>query len=231
MELGFIFDLNGTIIKSSSLQEKSIIEYVKSKTVHIDIETLNFIKSLILLSTIEISKKIKEKFNINDDIERVSNGINSIKNEILSSNKLKDKKVNISYIEGFEEFCKNAKDNNIKVAIATNAPMKFINTVDKILNLKKVFGKNIFSCEHVNNVKKPDPKLFIYTMNQLNLKPQNCCIFEDSESGILAANKSGAGYIVRMETQKTSHNSKVANVTIKDFFEAKIESIIKAISN
>jgi HAD superfamily hydrolase (TIGR01509 family) len=230
MKIGFVFDLNGTIIKSSYLQEKAILEYLKYVGIEINYLISLFVKNLILLSTVEISKRLKDEFKIEDGLDQISNKINLIKNEILKKNKLDCKDVNISYMEGFYDFCIEAKNNNILLAIATNAPIKFIKTIDEILNLKDLFGDNIFSCEHVGNVKKPNPKLFVYAMNQLKLDYRNCCIFEDSESGIIAANAAGAGCIVRIESKKTFHKSEIANIRVKDFTELKLKKIIQLIS-
>lgn len=38
---------------------------------------------------------------------------------------------------------------------------------------------------------KPDPEVFLIAANKLNLKPEECVVFEDSVAGIEAANKAG----------------------------------------
>ena len=44
-----------------------------------------------------------------------------------------------------------------------------------------------------NRIKpKPSPEPYIYAMKKLNIKKENCLIFEDSEVGLLSANRSSA---------------------------------------
>ena len=48
---------------------------------------------------------------------------------------------------------------------------------------------------------KPDPEIFIKTMDQLQLNPQNCLVVEDSISGVQAAKNAG----IRVVGITTSH--------------------------
>jgi sugar-phosphatase len=46
---------------------------------------------------------------------------------------------------------------------------------------------------------KPDPECYIKAMQQFNMQPHECLIFEDAPIGIEAASASGANYIIVKE--------------------------------
>lgn len=80
--------------------------------------------------------------------------------------------------------------NEYIIALVTTASRK--NTED-ILNHFEVL--DLFDClitqEDITKT-KPDPEGFITTMKRFNIEPKETVIFEDSDVGILAAQRSGA---------------------------------------
>ena len=59
----------------------------------------------------------------------------------------------------------------------------------KEMNIEEVFDF-ITTKETVKN-KKPDPEVYFTIMNHFNIKPSECLIFEDSYTGVMAANRAG----------------------------------------
>lgn len=57
------------------------------------------------------------------------------------------------------------------------------------MNIEEVFDL-ITTKETVKN-KKPDPEVYFTIMNYFGVKPEECLIFEDSYTGVLAANRAG----------------------------------------
>ncbi len=57
------------------------------------------------------------------------------------------------------------------------------------MNIKEVFDL-ITTKESVKN-KKPDPEVYLTVMQYFNVEPEQCLIFEDSYTGVLAANRAG----------------------------------------
>ena len=59
----------------------------------------------------------------------------------------------------------------------------------KEMNIEEVFDF-ITTKETVKN-KKPDPEVYFTIMNHFNIEPSECLIFEDSYTGVMAANRAG----------------------------------------
>ena len=43
---------------------------------------------------------------------------------------------------------------------------------------------------------KPFPDLFLLAAERMGVRPQDCCVFEDSDLGILAATRAGMGSVL-----------------------------------
>lgn len=84
-------------------------------------------------------------------------------------------------------------DYDVKIAIASTARRENLLAVLNYLDLNNLFDL-IMTGESVVNG-KPDPEIYIETMNKLNVASVQTLIFEDSEIGIAAAKASGANYI------------------------------------
>ncbi len=89
---------------------------------------------------------------------------------------------------GALDLLKNTYGNK-RLALASSG---FGAQVDYVLN--KLSIKSYFEAvAYRENVKrlKPHPDIFLYAAEQLNVKPDNCLVFEDAEKGILAAHAAG----------------------------------------
>jgi len=76
-----------------------------------------------------------------------------------------------------------------RVGLATNSPHRLINTVLEKLDIAQYFH-GISSSEQVQRG-KPDPAVYLSTLQKLEVHPENCIAFEDSPSGVLAAKTAG----------------------------------------
>lgn len=99
----------------------------------------------------------------------------------------------------------------LKQALCTNTSTS---TVDWIVNncRLKEYLDLILSRNHIVNP-KPNPEIYIKAINFFNLNPEDCLIIEDSEHGINAAKKAGAGILI-----------------VNNYFSLTFEKIMKAIS-
>ena len=72
---------------------------------------------------------------------------------------------------------------------------------------------------------KPDPEVFLIAANDLNMKPEDCIVFEDSVAGIQAANIANM-VSIGIGDEKVLHE---ADYNFKDFTEMKKKFIKKLI--
>lgn len=85
------------------------------------------------------------------------------------------------------------KKSGIKIAIASTARKENLLNVLQYLELTNIFDI-ILTGESVK-CGKPDPEIYILTMEQLGVQPNEVLIYEDSDVGLQAAEHSGANYI------------------------------------
>ena len=82
------------------------------------------------------------------------------------------------------------------IALVTTASQKNSKEILDFFNKRELF-ELIIAAEDVEN-KKPNPEGFIKAMTYFNINPEDTLIFEDSDVGIEAAQRSGA-YIMKIE--------------------------------
>ena len=66
--------------------------------------------------------------------------------------------------------------------------------------------------ETVKN-KKPDPEVYFTIMNHFGVKPEDCLIFEDSFTGVLAANRAGIEVVNVYDKYSDVDRDKINEIT------------------
>lgn len=189
-----LFDLDGTILDDSNVWNKIYIELIKQEcNIEISIEQINqdwhdhlklfnnndFYKSYVLYLINKYSK-IKKELNADKLREKLYTiADNYICNlveykpfapEVIKKLKEKGYKLGLGSISDRETFKKyNYSNPNIR------NKMNLIDYFDRIVLYEDVANK------------KPNPEVYMKLLKELNLKPEECLIIEDSLSGIQAA--------------------------------------------
>lgn len=96
--------------------------------------------------------------------------------------------------EGVIEYLNEAKQNNLKIALASSSSKEWVHTYLKQLNIIDYF-KIINTKDDVSNV-KPDPELYDKTLKDLGLSPKETIVFEDSINGLSAAKAAGIRCVI-----------------------------------
>jgi beta-phosphoglucomutase len=90
-------------------------------------------------------------------------------------------------LPGVEDFIKGLKKKGIKLGIGSASK----NTMTILENIGMIeYFDVIVDGTKVSNA-KPDPEVFLLGARELNLKPNECVVFEDAEAGIEAAKNAG----------------------------------------
>jgi len=102
---------------------------------------------------------------------------------------LKDINENLKMMPGLIDLLKQLKANNLKIALASSATLKYINIVLDKFDLRNYFDV-ILSGDDVKKG-KPDPEVYLVAAEKLGLKPSECVVLEDALNGIKAAKAAG----------------------------------------
>lgn len=87
----------------------------------------------------------------------------------------------------------NLIKNEYQIALVTTASKKNLNDILDFFKIRNTFDF-ILTQEDVKNT-KPNPEGFLVAMNRAGVSRKNTLIFEDSDTGIEAAEKTGADYV------------------------------------
>jgi len=198
---GAIFDLDGTLIDTERFQWQGWLEALKPFGI-------SFTKKEYLKysgnSGLFIEKELIKKYKL--DIKQGS--LYEKKMEILLS-WLRSKPLNL--MPYAEESIKFFTDREIKVAIASGSRED-----EAILKLKRTVLFSMFEVivARDNMLRgKPYPDIYLSATEKLNLKPENCIAFEDTQYGVEAAKLAGLiCLVIPTELSQNQDFSKADNV-------------------
>ena len=195
-----IFDLDGTLIDSVGIWnevDKKIIESFTNNC--IDIYTIQKEREQVLRKTFDADTYLKyckyliDKYNI----KTTPTNLLRIRNNTASDYLIND----IDYKENAHIFLKRLKEKGYKLAIATNSTKQELdiyknknNNIRNKCNIDEIFDYIVCS-DDVKN-KKPSPEMYLKIMNFYSVTPKECIVFEDSISGIKAANEAGLDVVL-----------------------------------
>lgn len=90
---------------------------------------------------------------------------------------------------GAKEFILTMREQGKKLGIATSNSRFLVNDTLKALGISELFHSIRTSCEA--GAGKPAPDVYLLVADDLNVKPENCLVFEDVPMGILAGKNAG----------------------------------------
>ena len=176
-----LFDMDGTIIHTEHVWKEIILQFLNCQGIkNLSDQQREILKNTSGAGLLKTLTVLKEEFNLPYTVDELLHKKIEVSKEYFSKN-------HIEFIDGFASFHNKLKKANIASSIATNANIKVLDCLNKKINLESFFGKNMYTMEHVGNKAKPDPAVFLHAAKQLNVKPEECVIFEDSLVGFKAA--------------------------------------------
>jgi HAD superfamily hydrolase (TIGR01509 family) len=175
---GAIFDLDGTLVDSMWVWTQIDIDYLKMKGYSMP---ENLRSEIVHLSFSQTAVYFKEKFNLNDSIEEISEDWHNMAFNHYSKNvKLK---------LGVRDFLNTLKSFKIKIALATSNSIPLLEACLKNNGIYDYFD-SITTTDEVSNG-KDCPDVYLLAANKLGISPKHCLVFEDilpAVQGAKAAN-------------------------------------------
>ena len=181
----FLFDLNGTIIDDMHYHAKAWHQ-ILTKDLGADL-TWDEVKVQMYGKNEEVLARIFGEDHFSDEeVERLSTKKEEYYQEAY--------KPHLELIKGFQNFLEQAAAHPVKVAVATAAITGNVDFVVDNLNIRQYFDA-VVSADDVEN-SKPDPETFLKAAEKLQVKPEDCIVFEDATKGVEAAQNAGMKCIV-----------------------------------
>lgn len=213
-----IFDMDGTIIDTESIWQDGIHELLTRYDVQLNQHQLEALRAKTTgLSLTQTCKLLKETLQLDESLDELMEEKQAINAQLLQ------KKLN--FMHGFAEFHKKIADYKLKTALATNSHHAALHTINSKLNLKQFFGNHIYSVSDVNDCAKPDPALYIYTMQKLKVTPATSIAIEDSAHGIRAAKQAGL-FCIGFNSAKNKTLLREADYIVDTYDEIDLETLL-----
>ena len=174
----FIFDLDGTLVDSMGIWKEIDIEYLSSKEIPFPEDLQKDLEGMCFHDT---ARYFKKRFNIEDPCDIIEKTWNDMA-EYKYSHEVDLKK-------GVLDVLSYAKDNGIKLGIATSNSRRLTEALLKAKGLNDTFDYVLTGCESLKS--KPDPEIYLTAASALDVSPDKCLVFEDIVAGIMAGKNAG----------------------------------------
>lgn len=215
-KLGVIFDMDGVIMDNNAYHETAWKKFCDNYGIHLtDLELHEFVFGRVAKDTLEfIFKRDLTSGEIDHYVEE-----KEVIYRALYGPRIKP-------LPGLLEFLEDLSKNRVPMTMATSAPPGNVAFAFSHLPIEKYFQDHL-NASHIRKG-KPDPEIYLRSIQNLGLSPENCIVFEDSLSGIRAALGAGARVIGVTTTHPASEMKGVSGV-IKDFRGLSFQNLVSVI--
>ncbi len=213
MKKGAVFDLDGTLIDTSALHTKAWIKLFSKYGIELSKEEIEEHSGKKNIFFIELVTGKRNRNNL--DAHALSREKDSIVMDIIRN----EPPVLQPHAQ---QLLTMLKAQGTKLALATSATKSTAELLAK--DLLEIFEVAVFADDIT--LSKPNPEIFLLAVQKLNLKPEECVVFEDAESGVRAA-KTGGFYCVA-KNNHLGQNLTGADLIIEEY---KPEELIKLFSS
>ena len=194
---GVIFDFNGTLFFDTHLHNQAWDLFLKKHSIALTDEEKNF--KIHGKNNAEIMSNLFSKDLSEDDIKTLS----IEKEDIYQSLCLKEK---MALAPGVLDFLEYLDKNQIPFTIATASDLYNLQFYFEHLELKRYFDLDRIVYSNGRIKSKPHPEIFLKAMDVLKIDASETLIFEDSTSGILAAENSKAKKIIIVDSANNDYS-------------------------
>ncbi|MDH6367951.1 MULTISPECIES: HAD family phosphatase [unclassified Breznakia] len=112
---------------------------------------------------------------------------------------------------------KELKKQNVKLAVASSNDPDIIEHVCKENGIETYFDSIVSGRMFTNS--KPDPEIYVYTLNTLGVSADHAIVIEDSKDGIEAAKQAGMK-VIAIKDHRYHIDQQKADYLVEDLFEA-----------
>lgn len=204
-----IFDLDGTLVDSMWMWKDIDIEFLKGYGYECPDDLQKAIEGM---SFSETAAYFKERFRLPLALEEIK----AIWTE-MSLNKYRHE---VPLKHGVREFLQYLKDRGLKAGIATSNGREMVDAVIASLNIGPYFQVITTACEVAAG--KPEPDIYLKVADSLQVKPEDCLVFEDVPAGILAGKRAGMKVCAvedEFSREMRAEKRSLADYYIDDYFD------------
>ena len=180
----FLFDVDGVLVESDKANFISLNRAL-NKNFGISITEQDDLSLGPIPSFVKL-QHLRNKFNFSVSSEQESTFLRDKFDFLMDEIKAGTVKYNDNVFNIF----KFIKATGLKTGVVSNARVEYISIIIEGLGISNLV--DVFVGNNMGLKPKPYPDMYLHAMESIEVKPNNCVIFEDSDVGIAAAAASGA---------------------------------------
>lgn len=174
-----IFDMDGTLVDSMPHHHKAWMAFLERNNIDLTAET--FERDYHKGTLIEVMARLFPEIQEEDALRAIGNQKEALFREMYASD--------LKPIKGVIPFFDRLKQEQIPIGLSTMGDQNNIDFTLKGIDLETYFKATTGGHQVVQG--KPDPEIFLATAQKLGIPPEKCLAFEDTRSGIAAAQAAG----------------------------------------
>ncbi len=202
--------MDGVIIDSEFLHKKAYYDTFHALGIEVSEELY---KTLTGSSTLNVFQNVVDHFRLDNDPQEL----------VLLKRKYYidyfENDPSLQLVDGVEDIINHFYSQGKTLVLASSASMPNIDRVFKRFDLDQYFSAKLSGADL--EFSKPHPEIFEKAARTVKAAKENCIVIEDSDNGIIAANRAGIfvfGYVNAMSADQSLER---ANQVISDFEELK----------
>jgi HAD superfamily hydrolase (TIGR01509 family) len=127
-------------------------------------------------------------------------------------------------LPGVISMIEQAKQNGLRVAIGSSSPHSWVDSHAKRLGIFDYFDHIICQDDVPPGRTKPNPDIFLKTLDQLNVKQDAAVVFEDSPNGVTAARRAEI-FVVAVPNPLTAKMGVAGDITVSSLAELSLHEL------
>lgn len=197
----FIFDLDGTLVETEHLKARSYAEVVGSLTGANtpDHRAIELYERIVGSTDEMVCRQMIDEFGLAESLGppdpdgELWKGLHQLRMDVYRKDHGAPEHLLANVYQHNVDLLRHQKSIGRTVAVATSSFTDEARRVLDVLGLRvlldDIVGRDLITKP------KPDPEIYLYTMNRLGVAPNEVLIIEDSPIGTQAAMASGAAWI------------------------------------
>lgn len=175
-----IFDMDGVIVDTEPVHRYAYYKQFEELNIEVSEELYT---SFTGNSTRNIFQKLKDIFQLEQDVEDLIQRKRSIFNDAF------DTKKDLELLEGVRNLIEDLHQNEVQLILASSASKATIERIFNRFELHDYFTHKVSGEDFPKS--KPHPAIFEHAASLSIAPKENCIVIEDSTNGIIAAKAAG----------------------------------------
>lgn len=209
-----IFDMDGVLVNTEPLHHE--VSFVQFKDLNIEV-TDDIFSTFTGNSNKMIYQKLKDRFNLEHEIEELISAKNNLFIEAF------DKNEDIQLMPGVKDLIVDLHKNGIQLVVASSSEMEIIDKIFERFDQNQYFSHKVSGNDFPES--KPNPAIFIKAAELSETPVENCIVIEDSTNGIKAAKAANIYCVAYKSDGVDTQDQSMADLIIHDFKELNYQII------